>query len=99
MTYRNLLGWIRFAAVFTMSFLSVTINVQGQQTESLVSYTPNCDTDPYSFKRLDQGENWTAEDWNDYYTQDQGSWIMPYPWAKALRQPNGQLFLRDSLTR
>ena len=50
-------------------------------------------------RRLDQGVNWTSRDWNTFYTTDQGSQIMPYSWMKALREPNGGLFLRDSMTR
>ncbi|MFM8983818.1 MAG: di-heme-cytochrome C peroxidase, partial [Spartobacteria bacterium] len=50
-------------------------------------------------RRLDQGVNWTSRDWNTFYTTDQGSRIMPYSWMKALRQPNGGLFLRDSMKR
>ena len=52
-----------------------------------------------SYKRLDQGSKWTSSDWKMFYSVDQGSLIIPYPWAVALREPNGQLFLRDSLSR
>lgn len=50
-------------------------------------------------RRLDQGVNWTSRDWNTFYTTDQGSRIMPYSWMKALREPNGGLFLRNSMKR
>ncbi len=50
-------------------------------------------------RRLDQGVNWTSRDWNTFYTTDQGSQIMPYSWMKALREPNGGLFLRNSMKR
>lgn len=50
-------------------------------------------------RRLDQGVNWTSRDWNTFYTTDQGSQIMPYSWMKVLREPNGGLFLRNSMTR
>jgi len=43
-------------------------------------------------------------DWSDsqralWYTVDQGSRIIPLNWIQALRQPNGGLFMRDSLSR
>lgn len=43
-----------------------------------------------------QGEAWTTVERQAFYTQDQGSRIMPYSWMKALREADGQLFLRDS---
>jgi len=51
----------------------------------------------YSY--VDQGEEWTDANRDLFYTQDQGSEIMPYAWAKALREPDGQLFWRDSGSR
>lgn len=45
---------------------------------------------------IDQGEAWTTVERGAFYTQDQGSRIMPYSWMKALREADGQLFLRDS---
>jgi len=95
----KLITWTRFGAFWTTVLLATMSTLQAEQSESSTNYTPSCETDHYRFTRLNQGENWTPADWNDYYTQDLGSWIMPYPWAKALRQPNGQFFLRDSLTR
>jgi cytochrome c5 len=52
-----------------------------------------------NFVRLDQGSDWVSRDWNTFYTMDQGSRIMPYSWMKALREPSGEQFLRDSMTR
>ena len=49
--------------------------------------------------RVEQGANWTAADWQAFYSADQGSLIMPLSWMQALRQPNGELFLRDSMAR
>ena len=49
--------------------------------------------------RVDQGANWTAADWQAFYSADQGSLIMPWSWMQSLRQPNGELFLRDSMAR
>ena len=51
------------------------------------------------YQRLDQGSKWTPNDWNTFYSQDQGSLIMPYSWMVALKEVNGQSFLRDSLAR
>ena len=46
---------------------------------------------------LNQGPSWNATNQATYYAMDQGSRIMPYSWAKALKLPNGQSFL-SSLT-
>ncbi|HWP14542.1 MAG TPA: di-heme-cytochrome C peroxidase, partial [Xanthobacteraceae bacterium] len=35
----------------------------------------------------------------DFYTRDQGSQMIPLRWLAALKQPNGQAFLGDSLAR
>lgn len=48
---------------------------------------------------LDQGKNWAETDRADFYSQDQGSQIMPLSWLEALKQPNGQPFLADNLGR
>ena len=48
---------------------------------------------------VDQGKNWTAATRNTFYTQDQGSQIMPLQWLRALKQPDGKPFLADSLAR
>ena len=37
----------------------------------------------------DQGGNWTATTQEKFYTQDQGSRIMPLKWISALKQANG----------
>lgn len=47
----------------------------------------------------DQGEKWTSSDREAFYTQDQGSRIMPLSWMTALKQSNGKPFLEDSLNR
>ena len=51
------------------------------------------------YYRVNQGAGWNASGWNRFYSQDQGSRIIPYSWIVALKQPDGQLFLRDSLSR
>jgi hypothetical protein len=48
---------------------------------------------------LNQGAEWTSATRHQYYTQDQGSQLMPARWAMALKQPNGQPFMADKLSR
>src|SRR4051794_7936650 len=48
---------------------------------------------------VDQGPDWTPATRTQFYSQDQGSQIMPLAWFRALRQPNGRPFLRGSLSR
>ena len=40
-----------------------------------------------------QGPNWTPVTRLQFYSQDQGSQIMPLSWLEALKQPNGKPFL------
>jgi hypothetical protein len=46
-----------------------------------------------------QGPNWTPATRLQFYSQDQGSQIMPLAWFEALQQPNGEPFGADSLSR
>jgi hypothetical protein len=46
-----------------------------------------------------QGPNWTEATRLQFYSQDQGSQIMPLAWFEALQQPNGEPFVADSLSR
>lgn len=48
---------------------------------------------------VDQGNQWTAESRADFYTQDQGSRIMPLAWMRALKRADGTGFLEDGLSR
>jgi mono/diheme cytochrome c family protein len=48
---------------------------------------------------LDQGSEWTAASRAAYYTQDQGSRVIPLAWLEALEQSDGRPFLADSLAR
>jgi len=48
---------------------------------------------------LDQGSSWTSVTRADFYSRDQGSRMIPLSWLQALKQPNGQPFLADNLTR
>ena len=47
----------------------------------------------------DQGSNWTATTRAIYYTQDQGSRLMPLSWMQALSLADGTPFLADNLAR
>lgn len=49
--------------------------------------------------QVNQGANWTAGRRAEFYTQDQGSRIMPLSWMSALDQRDGDRFLSDSLSR
>ena len=46
-----------------------------------------------------QGSSWNAAARADFYTRDQGSRLIPLPWARALKAPDGQPFLADTLGR
>jgi cytochrome c553 len=46
-----------------------------------------------------QGAKWTPSARRSFYSRDQGSRIMPYQWIAALKQPNGEPFMGDSLSR
>jgi cytochrome c553 len=47
----------------------------------------------------EQGKEWTQAARLQYYSQDQGSRLMPLQWLLALKQSNGKPFLEDSLSR
>ncbi len=46
-----------------------------------------------------QGNDWTAAKRLQYYSQDQGSRLIPLKWIFALKQVNDKPFMDDSLTR
>ena len=48
---------------------------------------------------VDQGPSWTPVTRADFYSRDQGARMIPLAWLQALKQPNGQPFLADSLAR
>ena len=48
---------------------------------------------------LKQGKNWGPAQRQEFYDVDQGALIIPYEWAVALNDENGQPFLRDSMSR
>ncbi len=52
-----------------------------------------------SLVMTDQGPKWTASNRAKYYTEDQGSRVIPLKWINALKQENGAPFMANSLTR
>src|SRR2546423_3073283 len=50
-------------------------------------------------KTLDQGNKWNNKTRDEFYSQDQGSRLMPLKWIKALKQPNGEPFMAANLDR
>jgi mono/diheme cytochrome c family protein len=48
---------------------------------------------------LHQGSSWTPAARADFYTRDQGSRLIPYAWAKALKTPDGAAFAPNGLRR
>src|SRR5262245_1850984 len=51
------------------------------------------------WKEVNQGKQWTADKRERFYSLDQGSRLMPLRWIVALKQPDGQAFMADSLRR
>jgi hypothetical protein len=49
--------------------------------------------------RVDQGPHWTNAARRAFYSQDQGSQLMPLNWMLALKQANGLPFLYKDLSR
>lgn len=49
--------------------------------------------------QVPQGADWTSATRDSFYTQDQGSRIMPLSWMRALALPDGRPFLGDGLAR
>lgn len=49
--------------------------------------------------QIHQGEQWTDERRNEFYSLDQGSRIMPLRWIRALKLPNGSSFMANDLRR
>jgi len=76
----------RTMRTWPVSFITVTV----------IAFATACIAQPIY---LDQGPNWTATARADFYTRDQGSRMIPLAWLQALKQPNGQPFLADSLAR
>ena len=45
------------------------------------------------------GQGWDATTRNNFYTQDQGTRLIPWSWISALEQANGAPFMTDGLAR
>lgn len=67
-------------------FAASVILLTGWSTQAQTVYT-------------DQGENWRGSLRDSFYTQDQGSRIMPISWLRALQSDDGKPFLHDRLAR
>jgi cytochrome c553 len=48
---------------------------------------------------LNQGSEWNNTTRLQFYSQDQGSQLIPLKWITALKQPNGEAFLANNLDR
>jgi hypothetical protein len=46
-----------------------------------------------------EGQGWDATTRNNFYTQDQGTRLIPWSWISALEQANGAPFMADGLAR
>jgi len=64
---------------------------------SLMPLTARTATSDIKF--VAQGEKWTDAERKSFYSQDQGSHLMPLKWFQALKQADGGLFIGDSLKR
>jgi mono/diheme cytochrome c family protein len=62
-----------------------------------LSIAARADDQPVNW--ANQGPAWNAEARAQFYSQDQGSRIMPLAWLKALKRADGQPFLADDLAR
>jgi cytochrome c553 len=63
---------------------------------TLASYAIFAQTPPQT---IDQGSKWNNQTRKEFYSQDQGSRLMPLKWIKALKQPNGEPFMAANLDR
>jgi hypothetical protein len=50
-------------------------------------------------KTLEQGDDWNQTTRDEFYSQDQGSRLIPLKWIMALKQPNGEPFMAANLER
>jgi hypothetical protein len=67
---------------------------------TLVSGAPFAQTTAQTAPQtLNQGSEWNNATRLQFYSQDQGSQLIPLKWIKALKQPNGELFLANNLDR
>ena len=71
----------------------VMVSILGMMLASCGSDSSVSDSGEKGVVALDQGPDWNPTNQAAFYYADQGTWIMPYEWAKALKLPNGQSFL------
>lgn len=62
-------------------------------------FTPLSSIASTSLVFADQGSKWTASTREKYYSEDQGSRVIPLKWINALKQANGHAFMEDNLSR
>lgn len=55
--------------------------------------------DTFALNYFDQGPEWTQSQRKFFYRADQGSRLIPYKWLAALKQPSGDFYLRNQLSR
>ena len=72
---------------------------QSSELEFVSDGEKNAKADAPSVIYVDQGSNWTSTTRHNFYTIDEGAQIMPLAWMRALKQPDGQPFLSDNLSR
>ncbi len=94
------------ATFFTAAVLSLTVACGPRTSTATPSFTTtqvSAITQPATVtpspEMIDQGSKWTVAIRNKFYTQDQGSHMIPLNWARALKQKNGEPFMADSLQR
>ncbi|MDP1774074.1 MAG: di-heme-cytochrome C peroxidase [Methylobacter sp.] len=66
---------------------------------AMLSSLPSLAALPSSPVMTNQGWKWTDSARNKYYTEDQGSRVIPLKWINALKQADGAPFMADSLSR
>lgn len=77
--------WLSFATVL-LAISAAAVRAQTPSQTPTIVFVP-------------QGSSWTETTRASFYSQDQGSSMIPLAWLEALKQPNGQPFLADSLAR
>lgn len=65
----------------------------------IMALLAGCVPVPDNVGSLKDPQGWSPTERQAFYSGNQGSRIMPTSWMQALKQPNGQPFLDDKLTR
>ncbi len=79
---------MRRSIVLLLSLMLPLVNASGASAQS-----------PGQQKQVDQGSQWTRDTRGQFYSQDQGSRLIPLQWMMALKQPDGAPFMADTLSR